>query len=184
MGDGTLLFIRLWLISPWGTVSKALEMSIIVTTPPKSSFILVKALLRMAILFLQPSSCVNPFCLMCCFIFDRNLRSIIAEYILPSRDPMIDLQFSTSSALFPGLGISVVRLVFHCAGYIRCSMRRLHSLANTCSAPFFLRWNFFIWSAPAAVSDLIFLNFSTRLSRAIGVQISLISILLHIGWFL
>ena len=121
---------------------------------------------------------------MCCFIFDRNLRSIIAEYILPSRDPMIGLQFSTSSALFPGLGISVVRLIFHCAGYIRCSMRRLHSLANTCSAPFFLRWNYFIWSAPAAVSDLIFLNFSTRLSRAIGVQISLISILLRIGWSL
>ena len=129
-------------------------------------------------LFLQPSSCMNPFCLGCCLIFDRILWSIIAEYIFPSRDPMvIGLQFSTSFALFPGLGIIVIRVIFYCAGYIWCSMKRLHNFANAVPLS-----SWFSWFGPAAISALIFFNFSIRFPTVIRVQTSLISILLFKGY--
>lgn len=60
---GTPLALRLSHIALWGTVSNALIIFINVMTSPSSSFIFVKALLRMATLFLQPSSFMNPFCL-------------------------------------------------------------------------------------------------------------------------
>lgn len=138
-----------------GTISNVFDISAIIITSI-SSFILTRTL---KMLFLQSSCCVNPFCLRYCLISNYSFRSIIAEYILPSRDPMvIGLQFSTSSALFPGLGkvYSVVGFIFHCAGYIRCSMRRLHNFTNTCSVLFF-KVDFL-----SIVSDLIFLNFSIR----------------------
>ena len=129
-------------------------------------------------LFLQPSSCMNPFCLGCCLIFDRILWSIIAEYIFPSRDPMvIGLQFSTFFALFPGLGIIVIRVIFYCAGYIWCSMKRLHNFANAVPLS-----SWFSWFGPAAISALIFFNFSIRFPTVIRVQTSLISILLFKGY--
>ena len=55
MRFGTPLISNSLLIALWGTVSKAFEISIIVTIRLRSSFIFMRALLRMAMLFLQPS---------------------------------------------------------------------------------------------------------------------------------